>query len=193
MKIVRTLVLSSIFFTLSGIISAQIGVIEARPEEKIDFHCQLYISRDLVLTFSLNVKITPVLNIINFTDREQTLDASRMTFHLDDDRKVQPTLLRISTGIPGDYMFRSYLTIHPLSSFHIEPHGLKKEDVTKIKAVEIQLGSYVYQLSSVRKEVFDVMLERLSQLNIHSKTLRRDMRQLSIPTKGTRVRAAAMD
>ncbi|MBN2431686.1 MAG: hypothetical protein JXQ27_09435 [Acidobacteria bacterium] len=193
METFRLLVL--LWLTLAGIFAdaaAQIGVIEAKPEEKQDAHCQLYISDDVVFSFSFNVSGSPIINVINYTDRELIIDATGLSFRLADRREVQPTLLRIATGLPGDYLYRSYVTIRPRSAFAIEPNGLD-EELKQMESLSIRMGFFNYKMEPVRQEIFDVMLDRLAQVNLFSKSIRRDFRELSIPFKGEKVRAGFPD
>jgi len=177
---------------LSTVAAAQIGVIEAKPEDKQDAHCQLYISDDVVFSFCFNVSGSPIINVINYSDRELTIDATGLTFRLTDKRDVQPTLLRIATGLPDDYLYRSYVTIRPHSAFAIEPNGLD-EELQRMESLTIRMGFFIYRMEPVRQEVFDVMLDRLAQINLFSKSIRRDFRELSIPLKGEKVRAGFPD
>ncbi len=172
---------------LTGFIPAQIGVIEVKPPETRDFQCQLYIGMDMVFTFSLDLDNQPVLNIINFTDSEVVLDAARITITLDDGRQIHPTVLKIFTGMQGDYMYRAYVTIHPRTSFFLELGGLE-EHLKQIKNIEMRIGSSRYRMDPVRKEVYDVMLERLEKINLRTANLRHDLKELSIPFKGERER-----
>lgn len=172
---------------LAKFAAGQVGVVKADPESRTDPHCQLYISPKLILAFSLDLKNRPFLNLLNFTEDELALDATNISVRLSDERLVHPSVLKIETALQGDMLYRSYLTIHPKSSFYVELDGLA-DCLATIDVMEIQLGAYIYRLEKIRKEAYDVLLDRIGQLSTSADSPARDFRRLSIPLKGTRYR-----
>jgi len=163
------------------------GVIEVAPADRVDPQCRVYIDSEVVITFSLDVHRRPFVNMINFTDREMVADASRFEFRLADGRTLKPDQLKIATGISGDYLFRSYLTIRPHSSFHFELGGLP-DPLPPLDALALTLPPFVHTLEPVRKEFFDVLLARLERVDLKSPSVGRAYRKLDIPLRGDKTR-----
>lgn len=165
--------------------AAQGGVVEARPPVTLDPQCQLYIGPDLVLAFALDIKGHPVLNIINLTKEEKTLDASRITVRFLDGHQAQPGFLKIPSGDPKDPLLRSYLNIRPKSSFAVELAGLTGP-LAELDLISVRVGSQLYRPEKVRKEAYDVLLEKLAQLDLDAENPGREFRRLNLPLKGAK-------
>jgi hypothetical protein len=163
------------------------GVIEVNPQDKMDPQCRVYIDTEVVITFSLDVHRRPYVNVINFTDREVVADAGRFELRLADGRTIKPDQLKIATGVSGEYVYRSYLTIRPHSSFHFELGGLP-DPLPPLERLALTVPPFVYTLEPVRKEFFDVLLERLERVGLNSDSVGRAYRRLDIPLRGAKAR-----
>lgn len=163
------------------------GVIEVAPTDRVDPQCRVYIDTEVVITFSLDVHRRPFVNMINFTDREMVADAGRFEFRLADGRTLKPDQLKIATGVSGDYVYRSYLSIRPHSSFHFELGGLP-DPLPPLEVIAVTLPPFVHTLEPVRKEFFDVLLARLEHVDLKSPSVGRAYRKLDIPLRGAKTR-----
>lgn len=174
----------------AGAPAAQVGVISVEPAEKADPKCQVYIGPEIVLTFSLDVHDQPFLNVINYTDQEVVVQAEKMTFLLTDGRRVHPSLLKISTAIKEDFILRAYFRIHPHGNFHFQLAGLE-DCLDKIDRLEVEIHPYRYKLDRVRRDFFDILIDRLEKISLDETSVSRAFRKLDIPLKGTRERKEA--
>jgi hypothetical protein len=179
-----------LLFAAAGALPAQVGVISVEPDQKADPKCQVYIGPELVITFSLDVHDQPFLNVINYTDQEVVVQAEKMTFLLTDGRRVHPSLLRITTGIKEDVILRAYFRIHPHGNFHFQLAGLE-DYLDKLDRLEVELHPYRYKLDKVRRDFFDILIDRLEKVSLDESSITRAFRKLDIPMKGTRERKEA--
>lgn len=179
-----------LLFAAAGALPAQVGVISVEPDQKADPKCQVYIGPELVITFSLDVHDQPFLNVINYTDQEVVVQAEKMTFLLTDGRRVHPSLLRITTAIKEDVILRAYFRIHPHGNFHFQLAGLE-DYLDKLDRLEVELHPYRYKLDKVRRDFFDILIDRLEKVSLDESSITRAFRKLDIPMKGTRERKEA--
>jgi hypothetical protein len=179
-----------LFAAAAGALSAQVGVISVEPEAKADPHCQVYIGPEIVLTFSLDIHDQPFLNVINYTDQEVVVQADKMAFLLTDGRRVRPSLLKIATGIREDFILRAYFRIHPHGNFNFQLAGLE-DCLDQIDRLEVELHPYRYRLDKVRRDFFDILIDRLEKVSLDETSVARAFRKLDIPMKGTRERKEA--
>jgi len=179
-----------LLFAAADALPAQVGVISVEPDQKADPKCQVYIGPELVITFSLDVHDQPFLNVINYTDQEVVVQAEKMTFLLTDGRRVHPSLLRITTGIKEDVILRAYFRIHPHGNFHFQLAGLE-DYLDKLDRLEVELHPYRYKLDKVRRDFFDILIDRLEKVSLDESSITRAFRKLDIPMKGTRERKEA--
>lgn len=179
-----------LLFAAAGALPAQVGVISVEPDQKADPKCQVYIGPELVLTFSLDVHDQPFLNVINYTDQEVVVQAEKMTFLLTDGRRVHPSLLKITTAIKEDFILRAYFRIHPHGNFHFQLAGLE-DYLDKLDRLEVELHPYRYKLDKVRRDFFDILIDRLETVSLDESSVTRAFRKLDIPMKGSRERKEA--
>lgn len=176
-----------LLFAAAGAPPAQVGVISVEPDQKADPKCQVYIGPELVLTFSLDIHDQPFLNVINYTDQEVVVQAEKMTFLLTDGRRVHPSLLKITTAIQEDFILRAYFRIHPHGNFHFQLAGLE-DHVDKLDRLEVEIHPYRYKLDKVRRDFFDILIDRLENISLDETSVTRAFRKLDIPMKGSRER-----
>jgi len=167
--------------------AGQAGVVSVEPAAAADPRCQVYIGTEIVLTFSLDVNDQPFLNIINYTEREIVLEAERIAVILTDGRRVRPSLLKIPTGQKDDFILRAYFRVHGNSNFSFHLAGLD-EHREKIDRIEIVIHPYLYRLDRVRRDYFDLLLERLEHVSLNEESVSRAFRKQNIPLKGARER-----
>jgi hypothetical protein len=136
----RSLLTALLIIAATALSCGQVGVVSAEPPGANDPHCQVYISPQIVLTFSLDVHDQPFLNVINYTDQEVVIQAENLSFLLADGRRVQPSLIKI------------------------------------------------YHLAKVRRDFFDILLDRLEHVGLDEKSISRAFRKQDIPLKGSRER-----
>jgi hypothetical protein len=186
----RSIWIYILLIAAAGALPAQVGVISVEPEAKADPHCQVYIGPEVVLTFSLDVHDQPFLNVINYTDQEVVVQAEKMTLLLTDGRRIHPSLLKITTAIKEDFILRAYFRIHPHGNFHFQLAGLE-DCLDKIDRLELEIHPYRYKLDKVRRDFFDILIDRLEKISLDESSVARAFRKLDIPLKGTRERKEA--
>jgi hypothetical protein len=183
----RSLLTALLIIAATALSCGQVGVVSAEPPGANDPHCQVYISPQIVLTFSLDVHDQPFLNVINYTDQEVVIQAENLSFLLADGRRVQPSLIKIATGQKDDFILRQYFTVKAHSNFHFLLAGLE-EQLQQIDGLDVTIYPWTYHLAKVRRDFFDILLDRLEHVGLDEKSISRAFRKQDIPLKGSRER-----
>ena len=176
-----------VLFLALGFLPAQ----TVEPEVPEQSACHVYIDEQHIWTLEIipdaNGVLTPILNIINFTRSEAELRPAEI--HIADAMGEEARVERFSidTGVPGDPYLTPFLKVLRTSFIGMDLMG-DFEGFSAPARVFVDLGPHRFQLQPLDCMEFEMLAEKINQVNFNSPNVAEDFWVLKIEPFGDRQR-----
>lgn len=161
------------------------GLLTAQPQQAAPqaSRCHAFVDNRNIWTFEIvedsNRKIVPILNIITFTQGEWEFRPAQLHIRNQKGRGARIEKFSLDTGVPDEPYLMEYFRVLGNSFIGLELMG-QFDDFAEPTEVAIDLGDFRFQLQPMDCLDFDMLAQKIDQVNIDSPDIGEDFYVLKI-------------
>ena len=173
---------------LTGSVYGQSRDIQGLPFNEVERSaCHVFIDTEYIWTVEVIMESEgtpiPVMNLITFGSQRSSLRPRQIHIYNEVSRKPDIERLAIDTGVDGDPYIANFINVQPGSFIAFDLvgdfGGFEEPD-----RITVDLGETEYNLAAINCVDFEILVNRINQVNFDSPDIRHDYELLDIHHMG---------
>lgn len=149
--------------------------------------CHIFVDYENIWTLEMvqdsDGKRIPILNVITFQEGEQDLRPRQIHLFNQKGKEAKVKKFSLDTGIPDEPYATNFIKVLERSFIGLDLKG-NFDDFGEPSQVDIDLGELRFQLQATTCEEFEILAEKINNINVDSPDIKEDFYLLKIEPIG---------
>ena len=149
--------------------------------------CHIFVDYENIWTLEMvqdsDRKRTPILNVITFQEGEQALRPRQVHLFNQKGKEAKVKKFSLDTGVPDEPYTTNFIKVLDRSFIGLDLKG-NFGDFAEPSQVDIDLGELRFELQAIDCEEFEILAEKINNINVDSPDIKEDFCLLKIEHVG---------